>query len=163
MSTTIEVRKANFYGMCGVIGVLAIALLVFVIGSSKPIPPPASDDGGLISDRKDVPVSPELRSYLEAERYSLFLLVNHEGRVKVVNRLGKEVAPCGSLTRTMVPEDCGTDATSTTNLNDVEIAITRGSPLCTKMRVQGKLIKVHADGPYAGFPPCHEGGSSDHD
>ncbi len=124
--------------------------------------------GALILDGKEVPLfnSKGLKEFLDEGQYSTITLVNNRGEVKIVNVDGKQIEPCGTIEGTTITGTCHLEGIDVMHVNDVSIWVTHGSPTCGTIRVNGRILQVHATAEPGhwnrGNWPCHEGTLADH-
>jgi hypothetical protein len=160
MTSKIELSKNQFYGIWILIAVLVLALLLVLLEWPSPPAPPGNPQqptgGGLILDRKRVPVSPELKAFLGKEGYPVIMLPQENGGIKIVNREGGEIPPCKSQKRETGVECPPFRKVDVEAIEQITILET---DRCKDIRVNGNEVRVHAKGPRAGLAPCHRIGA----
>jgi hypothetical protein len=95
-------------------------------------------------DKKDGQiVSEELKNVIARDGYVAIVLTKEGGMAKIVNIEGKEIKPCGSVEGTKVTGDCHLRNIDVENIDDIQVFITKGSPLCTVINIHGYLYQVY--------------------
>ena len=120
----------------------------------------------LILDGVTVPVSEELRKFMEEAGYTTITLTNAKGQVKIVNSEGRQIEPCGIIDGTLIEGNCNLENISLKGDSSISILLSTSNPVCQTKRVGGRLVQLHADTRAsewrAGDFPCHPGPSSMH-
>lgn len=164
MTSKIELSKNQFYGIWILIAVLVLALLLVLLEWPSPPAPPGNPQqptgGGLILDGKRVPVSPELKAFLEKEGYPVIMLPQENVGIKIVNPEGGEIPPCKSQKRETGVECPPFRKVDVEAIEQITIlTVETDSPGCKDIKVNGNEVRVHANGPRAGLAPCHKIGA----
>ncbi len=130
MSEKITISKQNYYILYTLIAILLLALLMLWKNSGdKLIPPVVADPGSngqLIKDGIQVPISEELKDFLEKYNYRSLILINNDARVKTVNLEGNDKEACATTKGGVIQgikgrRDCQINGTDILNMQAIAI------------------------------------------
>ncbi len=111
----------------------------------KPVPIPKDIAGknGVILDGKQVPLSDELQKFVEEEGYLSMMLVNSDGKIKLVELgEGKDIEPCGLIVGTKITGNCDLSG-QPTNFNQILISRFVRNPSCNRIQIGGVVYTYH--------------------
>lgn len=132
MSESVSLSKNHFYLLVCILGVLVVALIYVCTREVPPIVVDPDDSNQVvINDGKQFPISPPGKKFLVSRSIKTLLLIEQDGRVRIVDEDGNNQEPCAIVKEGQIANikgrDCKLTTTDVSNLHSIAVITRTGS------------------------------------